>query len=165
MNDEEAYAKTVVNNTSNALKEPNKAMHKDVFVEYFLPVFSGDKETTDSNGMVGKWIDFAGSAYKPVDLLDNESNVVGTVPGLLRQRDGEELDLEIDINQVISRYGKLQKVSEARGANFLSEALEQIDIPTSDKDFNWDDYKDKDEKETASSNKTNDDDDLVSFLS
>ncbi len=136
------FIKTIVKDTKTAFKKSNKAIHEDVFKNYFLPTFSGEVAANDDGAMIAKWIELAGGPYRPVDLLDNNNNIVGQVPSLLLRKNGDKRNSEINLPNVINRFKKLERVSNTRGDNFLTETLNTIP-KDEQKDNPWDKFKDK----------------------
>ena len=78
--------KDLVNRT-NSLKqmfaevetEHIHSIPEDIFVNMFLPLFSGEL-TTNTTELLKQWYTLAGTPYAAVNVIDAKGNVVATVP-------------------------------------------------------------------------------------
>ena len=69
-------------NTYN--KESVNKLPEHVFVDFFLPYFSGKLNLKDSEEPITKWIGVAGTPTKEVDIIDNNTGeVLFRVPSLI----------------------------------------------------------------------------------
>ena len=69
-------------NTYN--KESVNKLPEHVFVDFFLPYFSGKLNLKDSEEPITKWIGIAGSPTKEVDIIDNNTGeILFRVPSLI----------------------------------------------------------------------------------
>jgi len=62
---------------------PNARIPEEVFLEGFLPYFSGQKEVTAKNTIFAQWESIAGGISNEVDVIDNKNQIVVTVPPLV----------------------------------------------------------------------------------
>lgn len=63
--------------------EQNNRLPEFVFVQDFLPFFSGKVKDSADMGIMTNWIAIAGSAAKPLDIVDEQDRVLFTVPPLM----------------------------------------------------------------------------------
>ena len=70
-----------INTGLSILNNIDKArLSENIFVGVFIPIFAGEKSLY--NATIETWINFAGSPYKEVDIIDNRGNVLYTVPAI-----------------------------------------------------------------------------------
>ncbi len=55
-------------------------LHESIFITHFLDYFNGTREIT--NDIKNQWVDIAGSLVLPVELLNNDGEIVALVPPL-----------------------------------------------------------------------------------
>lgn len=56
-----------------------------IFVHHFLPVFSGER-TENAQEALSMWVNIAGSNFHPVNVINNQGDVVAQVPPLQNNR-------------------------------------------------------------------------------
>ena len=63
----------------------NRILPERIFVEYFLPYFSGEKEIDEENKVIGEWIGIAGYPGSEVNIVadDDHKKVLYTVPAII----------------------------------------------------------------------------------
>jgi len=68
-------------NVMSGLK--NKTMPLDVYRQYFEPIFLGHIPLDETNRyLIDKFISYAGNPKASVDIVDENNNVVATIPGI-----------------------------------------------------------------------------------
>ena len=58
----------------------NHKLPEDIFINYFLPAFSGEVQLESS--VMNDWIDVAGSPTNEVDIINTKNEVIFSVPSL-----------------------------------------------------------------------------------
>lgn len=62
---------------------PNNILPESVFVEHFLPFFAGKRSFDDVPQAYNDWVSIAGGAYREVNIIDINNNVLFSVPKML----------------------------------------------------------------------------------
>lgn len=112
----------------------NVRLPEEVFVEYFLPVFASDKNTFNINGQelprshfFKKWEELAGSKFSEVDIIDQDENVIYTVPPLYRRDLVENKKLEdINFKGIVYKTIKQSSIIPTLGLNYLSAEIAKL---------------------------------------
>jgi len=68
------------NGIIKASQEARTKLPEEVFVQNFLPYFSGQKKIKENPEIIPTWIGIAGSATAPVDVVNPSGEVLYTVP-------------------------------------------------------------------------------------
>ena len=126
----------VIDSATNRLSE-------EKFKQLFLPYFLGEKY---NENIIVKWTEIAGSPQMPVHLIDEEGQVVNTVPPLIKGglfNNGEDVDsliaqgkLKEETFGVNREYNKLKmtlvdKVEELENVDEWAKALSKyVDTST-----------------------------------
>lgn len=98
---------------------------EEVFVNYFLPFFSGKKTVEHRPTVISEWIGVAGSPSSEVRVVDKVGNELFIVPGiydtsyLTFQRKGGGAD----VDQLIDHARLISSNIPASGERFITEAL------------------------------------------
>lgn len=73
-----------INNIHNRLvvEKINAKLPEEIFVNYFLPYFSGLVPITKGSDVIANWIGISGTAMAEVDVIDVNGNTLFTVPAL-----------------------------------------------------------------------------------
>ena len=107
-------------------KQDRRAIPEDLFVNEFLPYFSGQKPFSEGNNVLGNWVTVAGTPFAEVNVIDQSGNTVVTVPGLtttlqhkLAERSGTPLH---DIVVQAEVVGSQQQVL---GNRYLNNKLDE----------------------------------------
>ena len=118
---------------SNMLKEERNKMPEGVFKEFFLPYFNGNEEIVDDNPIMAKWVEFSGSVYHSVDLINGEGKVVDTVPPLIVNTEANrEKSANIDYGVISSEFNLRSKRSPVNGDSYLEKTLSAVGNELSD---------------------------------
>ncbi len=107
-------------------KQDRRVIPEDLFVNEFLPYFSGQKSFSEGNNVLGNWVTVAGTPFAEVNVIDQSGNTVVTVPGLtttlqhkLAERSGTPLH---DIVVQAEVVGSQQQVL---GNRYLNNKLDE----------------------------------------
>jgi len=110
---------------STAIDVPNTQISEILFQEHFLDVFKrafGEDELTDEDTLVlGKWIELAG-LYGEIDLLNNNNEVILTVPPLYSRNTNDDLP-DIPWSQVMDTYAAKTSFTAHQGLGYLTKML------------------------------------------
>jgi len=112
------YDKLVVNKQNSTLPE-------GIFKEHFLPYFAGEKAITSDVSVMAEWVGVAGSPMGEVDVIDNNNQVLFTVPSLfdtnvintVKRTPGKSLP------EIYSQYDLRANNIPVVAEKFLSDAL------------------------------------------
>jgi predicted HAD superfamily phosphohydrolase YqeG len=115
---DEVYDSLVVQQNRNTLPEA-------IFVNHFLPFFSGEKPNDPQNNILQQWVSVAGNATAEVAVVNEKNEVIYNVPALL---DTDILNIANNnasrsFSQIYDNYKIRAKNIPAVGEKFLSDAL------------------------------------------
>jgi len=103
---------------------PNAVLPEDVFVRYFLDYF---KNPMEDSHLLYKWIELAGGHYNEVDLIDNNGDVVITVPGLYASPDIDNVGMSTyNFADIAARYSLEKSITSFKGDSFINMALSGV---------------------------------------
>ena len=128
---ESAELKTLssnINELNDALNEPSNVLKaklpEAVFKEFFLPGLSGEIKENDVTLM--KYIEYAGTPYSEVDIIDDEGKVIFTCPPLYKRSINQLEKDPIPYTEIAGTY-ELKKTRMASEATaYMSEAVADI---------------------------------------
>jgi hypothetical protein len=106
-------------------EEDIKRLPERVFVGVFLPVFAGD-EQLHYNVNMETWLNYAGSPYKSVHVVDRNDNILFTVPPLLNREAVNPVkpsDYKVPISSVVTTAGQIANQSPRQGLRYLTTEL------------------------------------------
>lgn len=89
------------------------------FVEFFLPGFISPTE--DIN--IEAWLSIAGNPLAPVDVVDENGDVLYTIPPLLRSVSFEESTKRTQFSEVIKTADALTEMAPNRGLAYFQESM------------------------------------------
>lgn len=121
---------------------------ENIFVDYFLPYFSGNLPINKTSKVLTDWISVAGSAVAEVDIIDREANVLFTVPPIMDTTviNPASFDSDHSLAGIYREYGlranNLKPAAERFLLTELDTATDIITAPSSIKEKNtvvWDD--------------------------
>lgn len=64
-------------------KQDRRNIPEELFVQEFLPYFSGQKQLDQGSNVLSNWVTIAGTPFAEVNVTDNAGNTVVVVPGLM----------------------------------------------------------------------------------
>ncbi len=99
---------------------------ENVFVEVFLPFFSGERSFDESNDIIINWISIAGNPTKEVKIVDDIGNVLYTVPPIM---DTTCIDFKNDrkgqaIGNIMANYELHKGQLPIVGKNYLDGSID-----------------------------------------
>lgn len=106
--------------------DSNGRLPEELFVNYFLPYFSGAKSISENNDIIKTWISIAGNPTAEVAILDKNMNVLFKVPplfdtGILKTIDTNSRKLSTIYHNYSIRKNNMPMTAE----NFLESAMEE----------------------------------------
>jgi C1A family cysteine protease len=105
-----------------------KTMPEDLFVNVFLPLFAGDEEKKYKVNFA-MWAGQAGSAYKPVNIVDAANKVLFTVPPLFDRNQVTPVEGDgIRMSHVIHTTQQYANMHPAQAEAYLNEQLSQRNL-------------------------------------
>ncbi len=108
-------------------KTENKKMPLLVFNEFFLQYFNGSEEIKNDNPIISKWIEFAGSVFSPVDIIDSKGKIVNTVPALyIKNENNMRESKNIDYSTISSEFNLISKRSGVAGDAYIENTLNNV---------------------------------------
>jgi hypothetical protein len=107
---------------------PNKTMPLDVYKSVFEPIFTAEQELDESMlDLVNRYIGYAGSIKASVDIVDENKNVVGTIPGLYHTMTPELVDSNsLDSARASSYLSTLDATGSPVAANKKQAIVDSI---------------------------------------
>lgn len=110
-------------------KEKVEQIPEPVFVEFFLPMFAGEVEETQAVNYQ-TWIEkVSGKDTAPVEVIDENFNVLYVVPPLLDMSVIEQTRPGGNIMTVVERkFSRLKEIDVAASDIFLSKTLEGMHV-------------------------------------
>ena len=106
------YLNKLVEDLDNVIDE-NVKLNEEAFKNLYLPYIIGQKH---NDNFVVKWIELAGSPFKEVDLVDNEGNIVNTLPPLIKNAINGDDDSSLNNLSGAITEGKLQEDTYGKSA-------------------------------------------------
>lgn len=101
---------------SLVVNQPKGRLPENIFQQYFLPFFAGERPITQDSKVMENWISVAGTPMAEVDIIDNAGQVLFAVPSLF--------DTKIIDTVIKDRKTSLTDIyanSDARAARIPSE--------------------------------------------
>lgn len=134
------YAKNLADTEAASIKAVIGAMHDElvtqkekqyipeiVFKETFLGFFKTMSAEGIDDTLAKKWVDFAGSPYNEVDVIDKTGNVMYTVPGLLsRPNVDKALGKNVNFDKMVTTYELKRNRLPEVGDRYLAAELDNI---------------------------------------
>lgn len=116
------------------VKDVRITITEHLFVREYLPYIANCK---DKELAIKKWLEVCKNPYYPVDVLDNNKNVLFTVPPIwIRQQTRTEYDSKYSMGEIITRAQKRSEISPKQGEAFFNECLPHVLLKT-DTDNNY----------------------------
>lgn len=95
-----------------------------VFKESFLGFFKTMNNTNLDDPIARMWVNFSGSPYSEVDVIDKQGNVIYTVPGLLSKPNVDAaLGKNVNFDRIASTYELKHNRLPEVGSNYLNSEL------------------------------------------
>jgi len=131
VNSNKASVERVITEVTEKLNpyEQRYSFPEELFVKFFLPFFVGEIPATPEINM-NTWLDkVSGDPKNPVDIIDNEGNVIFTVPPILDQSVIEQSNPQSRSMTVIERqYSRLKEISAVASQMYLEKTLTGIHV-------------------------------------
>lgn len=117
-------------------KTPKARLPESIFRSHFLPYFAGQTGITKDSNVLVEWISVAGSPMSEVDVIDQNQNVLFTVPALFdtniieiaKREAGKSL---ADIYQNFElRNNNIPAVAQNYLSHALADKLQEIQKPS-----------------------------------
>ena len=128
------------------VSQPKGKLSEEVFVQYFLPFFSG-KSPEGSDKKMGEWIGVAGNATAEVDIVDQRGEVLFTVPSMMNSNalDISNRKVGDTIGEMVSNYKLREAHIPVTGQNYINhvsaEKVERMvhreNLPLSQTEQRW----------------------------
>ena len=145
----DAIAKNIQESTNDVFdslvsNSDNNVLPENIFVQYFLPYFSGKLPITKQTSVMTDWVSVAGSPVAEVDIIDQQNQVLFTVPSLFDTKiinpiRGDESE---SISQIYNQYSLKNNNIPIVATRYLSNAMdsksEEILNEVQQKDTRWD---------------------------
>jgi hypothetical protein len=115
-----------INNSYSVLvtEAPKNKIPEDIFVNYFLPFFKGEKIADRKQPVFAEWVSIAGSPTAAVDVIDKDGNVKITVPGLFNSDImRSQYNSDVTIRNIFDQYELYNNNIPAVAKNFLDKAF------------------------------------------
>jgi len=166
---------THIDELTEALSEtnmPKAKLPESVFKEFFLPALSG--EESDNRVAVMKYIEYAGTAYSEVDIIDKTGNVLFTCPPLYDRSINKANSPTIPYTEIAGTYELKKSRMVVEANNYMTEVVGNIrtdvDIDKTSGKERWQEifkgYKEETKPSDIENNPTIDDselDDLIDY--
>ena len=112
--------------TDLVVSQPKGRLPEDIFVNHFLPFFSG-KDSDGSKKKMGEWIGIAGNATAEVDIIDPTGEVLYTVPSMMNSNalDISNRKVGDTISEMVSNYKLREAHIPGTGQNYLNHESAQ----------------------------------------
>jgi hypothetical protein len=112
------------------VQKPSKdlaTLPENIFVQYFLPFFCGEKEIEKDNDVIARWIAVAGNPIKEVNVIDDDNKIIFTVPALVDSTfiDFKNINKGQPFKNIIANYELHKSQLPIVGENYLRN---QIDV-------------------------------------
>lgn len=109
-------------------KKENSQLPEQLFIDNFLPYFSGELEIKKNPKVVETWIAIAGSPVAEVDLIDENKEVVITVPPYFTSDliNLHNTDNKKSLSDAYHEYNALNAGLPAVAENFITKEYEKI---------------------------------------
>lgn len=105
---------------------PHSKLPEDIFVNYFLPYFAGQKSVKQiENHIFSQWVGVAGSPTSEVDIIDSANRVLYSVPALFDTNIFQiaTRDKGNSIADIMSEYDLKNNVLPVVANRYLNETL------------------------------------------
>src|ERR1035437_6802403 len=98
---------------------------ENIFVNYFLPYFCGEKSIKDTN-ILKEWISIAGAPSKEVAILDNMDREIFRVPALMDTNTIDTMSRgeNMGFTDIFINYELQKRVLPVIGSNYLAGAMD-----------------------------------------
>jgi len=118
--------KEQINEVANELLlVENAKLLESVFVEYFLDHFKSGQNDIHS-ALTLKWIELAGSPFNEVDIVDDNGNIIYSVPPIMARPNIDEAVENMDFNNIMATYQLKKNNIAALGANYINTQLNNV---------------------------------------
>lgn len=111
---------------SLVVNQPKGKLPENIFQQYFLPFFAGEKPITSENKIMENWISVAGTPMAEVDIIDNAGKVLFSVPSLFDTKiiDTVIKDRKTSLTDIYANTDARTARIPAEGATYLARALD-----------------------------------------
>lgn len=111
------------------VEKPSKELStlpENIFVQYFLPFFCGEKTIEKDNDVIAKWIAIAGNPNKEVNIIDEDGQTVVTIPALVDSSfiDFKNINKGQPIKNIIANYELHKSQLPIVGENYLRNTMD-----------------------------------------
>ena len=105
------------------LTQTNTQLPEDIFVGYFLPYFSGQREITSDQKVIGDWISVAKTPMASVDIVNDGGTVLYTVPPIFNTSliNANKQDRENSFSAIYNKFQLLNNNIPATANKYLME--------------------------------------------
>lgn len=103
----------------------NKQLPEPLFVEHFLPYFSGRKIIDRNTPIIAEWISVAGSPMAEVDVIDHTGTILFTVPGVYSTKG---INPKRPMERVASSIESATYMHNLRKRNFPRQASQAFQV-------------------------------------
>jgi len=110
---------------SELLVIENAKLLESVFVEYFLDHFKSGLSDIHS-ALTLKWIELAGSPFNEVDIVNDNGEVIYTVPPLIIRPDINDSVENMNFQNIIATYQLKKNNMAALGTNYINGQLNNV---------------------------------------
>ena len=146
----EAMAKNVRESTEDIFdalvtKKTNNVLPENLFVQYFLPYFSGKLPITRETTVMVDWVSIAGSPAAEVDVTGQQNQVLFTVPSLFDTNivNPSRKDDSESISHIYDQYSLKNNNIPIVATRYLAQAMDsrsdELINDVTQKDTRWDD--------------------------
>lgn len=108
-------------------KADTAKLPESIFVEQFLPFFSGEQNVKDRKEFFSEWIGVAGSPMGEVNVINEEGNVLFSVPPMFDSSviETAKRNLGESFSDIYSQYKMHSNNLPVVGEKFLADAFEK----------------------------------------
>ena len=111
------------------VEKPSKelaSLPENIFVQYFLPFFCGEKAIEKDNDVIARWIAVAGNPNKEVNIIDDDDQIIFTVPALVDSTfiDFKNLNKGQPFKNIIANYELHKSQLPIVGENYLRNTID-----------------------------------------
>jgi len=105
--------------------QPKGKLSEKIFVQYFLPYFSGKTPITEE--VINQWVSVAGGMTREVDIVDGKGEFLFTVPALYDTGTVTVRDDKISIFDVVSTANLHNERVPGSGDPYIAKASEETE--------------------------------------
>lgn len=128
------YKSLVEEQDVNILPEP-------IFVQHFLPYFSGQVAIDETSTIYAEWLSVSGGPHKPVDIIDQHGNVLYRVPPVYSTYNISTDPDRPDIASIIIAYSQHESHIPGSGESMFHDEiknyLDSMDVETREYIEQW----------------------------